>query len=535
MRWHSRIQAVISFVIPITIVGIISRGYYLHSLAQSQNLETHPKTQISDTASTMGDNQSVIIVGSGLAGLAAAYEALRCNAKAVVLLERALKAGGNSIKASSGINGAQTRFQSQSHTIDTAFFRDTVKSAGKRMTSPGVEQTRRMSLIKLLVDKSVSAIDFLADDIDVDLSVVAQLGGHSVARTHRGAGKTPPGADIVTKLLRTLQDNSRFQLRTGCEVTRLLTSTHNSTSEVPPAVVGVEVRSDGGHTTSLVGPVVFATGGFAGDADGLLARYRPDLAGLPSTNEPRPGMHNILTEVGAHLIDMDSVQIHPTGFVDPVSPGSPLKFLAAEMLRGEGAILLHNGRRFVNELGTREHVSHAIMELEPSPGPLKQWNVQILIDPGACRAAAAHVAFYEWKGLLHRKKISELDETTRETIGTFSLAASNQKPDNFGRSAFGHWALTGGQEDNEKEVCIGWVTPVTHFTMGGVAINSKAQVLASSLEDDVDRPVPGLWAAGEITGGIHGDNRLGGSSLLECVVFGRIAGQHAAAHLTSSA
>ncbi|CAK7226790.1 hypothetical protein SBRCBS47491_006349 [Sporothrix bragantina] len=481
-------------------------------------------------ASTIREGRSVIVVGSGLAGLAAASAALRSNAKAVVLLERAVKPGGNSIKASSGINGAPTRFQSQPP-LDTTFFSDTVKSAGKRIPSSAPEQTRRKGLIKVLTDKSSSAIDFLADDIGVDLSVIAQLGGHSVARTHRGAGKTPPGADIVTRLLKKLQNDKRFQLRTGCEVTKLISTTESSGPGARPKVVGVKVRS-GDEITSLAGPVVFATGGFAGDTDGLLAKFRPDLAGIPSTNEPRPGMHNLLTEIGARLVDMDSVQIHPTGFVDPLSQDSHLKFLAAEMLRGEGGILLYNGKRFVNELGTREQVSHAIMQLNPNLGPLKQWKVQILLDPGACTAAGSHVAFYEWKGLLSRKKVSELDETTRDTVKNYSLAVAKHIPDVFGRSAFGHWTLAGGQEDNEKEVCVGWVTPVTHFTMGGVVINEKGQVLASSLEADDEVVIPGLWAAGEITGGIHGDNRLGGSSLLECVVFGRIAGEQAASQLT---
>ncbi|CAK7208030.1 hypothetical protein SEUCBS139899_010864 [Sporothrix eucalyptigena] len=487
-------------------------------------------------ASAVRDGRTVIVVGSGLAGLTAASAALQSNANAVVLLERAAKPGGNSIKASSGINGAPTRFQLQSHP-DTAFFSDTVKSAGKRIYSEAtLEQTRRKGLIKLLTDSSAAAVDFLANEIGVDLSVVTQLGGHSAARTHRGAGRTPPGADIITRLLGELRQDSRFELKTDSEVIRLLSSSHSpgpAGSSSPPAIIGVEYRS-GNELSSVAGPVVFATGGFAGDADGLLAKHRPDLSGLPSTNEPRSGMHRLLTDVGAQLVDMDSVQIHPTGFVDPLSRDSPLKFLAAEMLRGEGGILLHNGRRFVDELDTREHVSRAIMDMEPGSGPLKQWDVQLLLDPGACQTAASHVAFYEWKGLLSRKKVSELDETTRSTLRDYSLAATKQIPDVFGRTSFGHWALTGGHEDDDQEVCIGWVTPVTHFTMGGVAINDKCQVLSSSLDAETEAPVPGLWAAGEITGGIHGDNRLGGSSLLECVVFGRIAGEQAAAEARSN-
>jgi succinate dehydrogenase/fumarate reductase flavoprotein subunit len=246
----------------------------------------------------------VIVVGAGLAGLSAAYSALQAGAPSVRLLERAAKPGGNSIKASSGINGAPTRFQNAAkYGVDHSFRNDTVRSAGSRLHPSVAEPIKhhRERLISVLTDRSASAIDFLAD-LGVDLSVVAQLGGHSKPRTHRGAGKTPPGAAIVTTFLTKLKEQGdRFQLVTEAEVTRLLTSTTS-----PRVVTGVEYRTPTTTTASqsssisnttthtLHGPVVFATGGFAGDTHGLLARHRPDLAGLPSTNDPRPGAHALL-------------------------------------------------------------------------------------------------------------------------------------------------------------------------------------------------------------------------------------------------
>ncbi|KAK3904572.1 FAD binding domain-containing protein [Staphylotrichum tortipilum] len=480
----------------------------------------------------------VIVVGAGLAGLSAAYAALQAGAMSVYLLEQAAKPGGNSIKASSGINGAPTRFQNAAkYGVDQSFWDDTVRSAGSRLQASVAAPIKkhRQGLISTLTDGSAAAIDFLVD-LGVDLSVVAQLGGHSKPRTHRGAGKTPPGASIVTTLLAKLkeQGGDRFNLVTEAEVTKLLVATtpnsNTNTNNHQQAVTGVEYRHPS-HPLTLSGPVVFATGGFGGDTHGLLAQYRPDLDGLPSTNDPRPGAHGVLTAAGARLVDMVSVQIHPTGFVDPAGPGVALKFLAAEMLRGEGGILLHAGRRVVNELETREHTSGAIMALPPAEevGGLRQWDVQLLLDPGATEAAAGHVGFYLWKGLLQKKKVRELDETTRQTLRDYAAVVRGEKKDDLGRVAFGHWRLgvEGGDLDEEAEVCIGRVTPIVHFTMGGVVFNEQAQVLSSELGED-EKPIPGLWAAGEITGGIHGDNRLGGSSLLECVVFGRIAGEQAA-------
>ncbi|KAK1783240.1 FAD binding domain-containing protein [Copromyces sp. CBS 386.78] len=563
-RRQTRLIVYLAVVIPIVAV------LYHHILPSSSpesfttNLVNRLFTSETTDMTSQASRPCVIVVGGGLAGLSAAYSALRAGAPSVRLLERAPKPGGNSIKASSGINGAPTRFQQAAWPSlgpDETFWDDTVRSAGTRLASQTTSQpaarAQRESLISVLTQRSADAINFLAD-LGVDLTVVAQLGGHTHPRTHRGAGKTPPGAAIIATLLGKLKEagEDRFELMTDCEVTRLLTdpttavssSNGNSGSSVdhqPVTVTGVEYRStkedssggdgNGASLHQLTGPVIFTTGGFGGDTHGLLARYRPDLNGMPSTNDPRPGTHDLLAAVGARLVDMDSVQIHPTGFVDPANPQVPVKFLAAEMLRGEGGILLHNGKRFVNELETRERVSNTIMAL-PGDGvqgssSLRQWDVQLLLDPGAAEAAAGHMGFYVWKGLMKKMKISELDATTKETLKEYASIVRGEKEDLFRRKAFGHWKLGGvnsdGVVDEDAEVCVGRVTPIVHFTMGGAVFNEHAQVLSSELGEE-QKPIRGLWAAGEITGGIHGDNRLGGSSLLECVVFGRIAGAEAA-------
>lgn len=557
-RRQIRLIAYLAVFIPI--VAIV----YHHLLSSpSESFTTNLANRLFPSETSDMTSQTsrpcVIVVGGGLAGLSAAYSALRAGAPSVRLLERASKPGGNSIKASSGINGAPTRFQQAAWPNlgpDDTFWDDTVRSAGNRLSSktsrPGA-RAQRESLISVLTQRSADAINFLTD-LGVDLTVVAQLGGHSHPRTHRGAGKTPPGAAIITTLLAKLKEaggDGRFELMTDCEVTRLLTDSTSAVSssngnggssvdQDPVTVTGVEYRStkDGGSGGSgdahqLTGPVIFTTGGFGGDTHGLLARYRPDLDGMPSTNDPRPGTHDLLAAVGARLVDMDSVQIHPTGFVDPANPQVAVKFLAAEMLRGEGGILLHNGKRFVNELETRERVSNTIMAL-PGDGvegaSLRQWDIQLLLDPGAAEAAAGHMGFYLWKGLMKKVKVSELNATTRESLKDYASIVRGEKEDPFRRKAFGHWKLgvaSDGTIDEDAEVCVGRVTPIVHFTMGGAVFNEHAQVLSSELGEE-QKPIQGLWAAGEITGGIHGDNRLGGSSLLECVVFGRIAGAEAA-------
>lgn len=460
----------------------------------------------------------VIVVGSGLAGLSAAHAALERGAP-VHLLDRAPKPGGNSIKASSGINGAGTPAQAAAGVSDTPelFVADTTKSAGERYRSP--EQiVDRAALIRKLSAESAAAVGWLVDDIGVDLSVVAVLGGHSLPRTHRGGGKLPPGAAIVMGLLNKLKENPNFTLSSGAEVTDVKVA--------DGAVQGVKYTRTG-EAAELDGAVVFAAGGFAGDR-AMLGQHRPDLVGMPSTNDERPGAHALLANLGVPLLDMDSVQVHPTGFVDPANVSAPIKFLAGEMLRGEGGILLGpDGKRFVNELGTRAKVSGAIMGRDPdaSDDGSKQWATTILLDPGASEAAKSHIGFYAFKGLLRKVRVSELDPAVRASVDEYAAAVQTGAADPFGRRSYGRWSLAPG--DGDAEVYVGQITPVTHFTMGGAAIDTGARVLREEGGSMV--PVPGIWAAGEVTGGVHGDNRLGGSSLLECVVFGRTAGQAAAA------
>ncbi|KAK7961570.1 FAD binding domain-containing protein [Apiospora aurea] len=467
----------------------------------------------------MSSPRPVIVVGSGLAGLSASYEALQAGAR-VHMLDRAPKPGGNSIKASSGINGARTRFQKAAGIAkDDAFYGDSVRSAGRRF-SQDLAKVDRARLVNTLTERSEAAVSWIADEFGVDLSVVAILGGHTVPRTHRGAGKLPPGAAIVSAIQKKLTDNPGFQLSSLAEVVSLAVR--------DDVVTGVRYVQDK-QTHDLDGAVVFAAGGFAGDAMGMLAKYRPDLAGLPSTNDDRPGSHGILEEVGVEFVDMTSVQVHPTGFVDPKDPAVRYKFLAAEALRGEGGILLSDeDKRFVNELGTREKVSEAIMNLPHSKetGDSRQWDITLLMDPGACDATAGHLGFYTWKGLMQKKKVKELSPAAIEAVDRYAESVAKGKDGAFGRTNFGRWRLPAGEANREEEVCVGKVTPVTHFTMGGAAFNEKAQPLRAG-----SKPVEGLWTAGEITGGIHGDNRLGGSSLLECVVFGRVAGAEAAKYV----
>jgi len=201
-----------------------------------------------------------------------------------------------------------------------------------------------------------------------------------------------------------------------------------------------------------------------------------------------------------------------------------LEFLAAELLRGEGGLLLLNGKRFINEMDTRKKITDAIIQTPSDEVSPRQWDVQLVLDEATYESAKSHVDFYLWKGLMRKTTVSELDPSALSEIQEYADAASGKTVDPLGRNAFGHWKLIDVKP--ESVIYVGRVTPAVHFTMGGVSINQQSEVLNAD-----SKPIGGIWAAGEVTGGIHGDNRLGGSSLLECVVFGRIAGQQVASAL----
>ncbi|KAL0577566.1 hypothetical protein V5O48_004429 [Marasmius crinis-equi] len=493
----------------------------------------------------MASPNTVIIIGGGLAGLCASHTALGAGAK-VVLLDKKPSLGGNSVKASSGINGAATEAQRKHDISDSVelFFDDTKASAGSLV---------RPNLIQALTSNSADALTWLTSRFDIDLSQVSRLGGHSVPRTHRGSGGAP-GWVMTSALIKKLQELAsaepdRMKITQDAKVTRLLEDKEGK-------VVGVEYEKGGSKYEERADTVIVATGGYAADFSdqGLLFKHRPELLDLPTASGDHATGDGLRLAASlqkpAALLDIDQVQVHPTGaklllfadlmksspgfdtlgFVDPKSPSSRTKFLAAEALRGVGGILINkHGERFVNELETRDVVSARMHELikageapvrlilnEESAGVLKShW-------PSNINNTLALGDFYLAKGLMKRYDSGEqlaIDgnlplEKLRKTFESHSLYGEGKATDPLGKRHFDNpfYAI-------DRPILVAEITP----TMGGISVDASARVL-----DTQGNPIPSLYAAGEAIGGVHGRNRLGGSSLLEAVVFGRIAGEAAA-------
>merc|ERR1712137_723924 len=242
------------------------------------------------------------------------------------LLDKSAFCGGNSSKATSGINGANTSAQRANGINNSVelFTKDTLKGGAKK---PAIAQ--------VLCGNSGSDVEWLMDKFALDLSLVARLGGHSQPRTHRGKERFPGMTITYAHAKELIMNNGEC---VGCAYEK-----NGSRFEEP-------------------GPVIICTGGFGADftLDSLLAQHRPDLLHLPTTN----GVHRtgdgikMGQAIGAGTIDLEWVQVHPTGLVKPDEPDVKIKFLAAEALRGVGGLVLDaNGNRFCNELGRRDYVT----------------------------------------------------------------------------------------------------------------------------------------------------------------------------------
>eukprot|EP01134_Creolimax_fragrantissima_P007823 CFRG7823T1 len=478
-----------------------------------------------------GNDLPVIIVGSGLAGLSASIEAYNSGAR-IILIEKEPRIGGNSAKATSGINGAGSKYQKSSNTEDdvTIFIKDTL-SSGHGLCDEG--------LVKVLADDSSGAIDWLSS-FGIELSNLVQMGGHSRKRTHREPARldgkpSPVGFNIVSALRKHVESligaydlkisADRFALMTETHVTGLISSTdHGSTT-----VEGVQVATKDGNREDILGTVVLTTGGYANDHtdSSLLEEFKPDAAKLPTTNGPFATGEGVKMgrAIGAKLMHMDQVQIHPTGFIESSDPHSSSKFLAPEALRGSGGILVNgDGKRFVNELGRRDDVTAAIFEQKSflKDVPNSPSVAYMILSEAMCeKFGLPNLGFYKFKKLV--RNVESVKALAEEIGAKPEVLADTLETYGHGEDPFGKPVIPFKFSESDN-LWVAIVTPAIHYTMGGLSLNSEAAILSNSSEV----PINGLFGAGEVTAGVHGGNRLGGNSLLECVVFGRIAGKSAA-------
>ncbi|PKK40089.1 Fumarate reductase flavoprotein subunit [Clostridiaceae bacterium JG1575] len=438
-----------------------------------------------------------VVIGAGGAGMSAAVELAKAGKK-VIVVEQMPLAGGNTMRATAGMNAAETKVQAGLKMKDTreAFYNDTFKG-GKKLNDP--------ALLRVLVDHSSEAVDWV-NQLGAGLERVTLTGGATNPRTHSPKDGAAIGPVIVRVLSNKLND-LKVEVLLKTQATKILQNEGK--------ITGIEAKSAKGQTFRIhAKAVIVATGGFGANHE-MVEGYNPNLKGFSTTNhEGAKGTGILMAQaVGAALTQMDQIQIHPT--TDPETG-----YMFTEALRGDGAILLNqDGKRFIDELQTRDVVSKNIME--------QKGGVAWLIMNQEMRSKNKSLDGYIKKGYaVEAKDLASLAKAVQmpeaqvaSTMTAYADAVAAQKDASFGRTHLTE-PLSVGSYYAIK------VKPSIHHTMGGLKINASAQVL-----DQEGNVLPGLYAAGECTGGIHGGNRIGGNAMTDIIVFGRIAGQSAAKEL----
>lgn len=504
----------------------------------SKNTSTTKAKDIEETV-------DVVVVGAGGAGMTAAITATDAGKKVIVVESQPI-AGGNSVRSTGGMNAAKTPYQDKNEFKEAAGVEKTLATAAEKFadnatitalaatvksqwdayqanpqgyfdsvelmeldTLIGGKGKNNPELVKALAENSAAAIEWLAS-IGADVKNVGAFGGASVKRIHRPVdadGKvTAVGAYIVPILEKNLQDRN---------VQFLFDTTANEIIMKDGKAVGIKATGkDGNKVTINAKSVVIATGGFGANAE-MVEKYKPELKGFATTNaEGAQGQGiDMATAVGAATVDMDQIQIHPTVHIEEDGNAH----LITEGLRGDGAILVNaEGKRFYDEVSTRDKVSAAIIA-QPEKSA---WLVvdQSMVDKSAVIAGYIKSG-YTVTGATYEElaKAMGVDEATFvSTMNTWNQAVEAKSDAEFNRTSFAN-PLTAAPYYAIK------ITPAVHHTMGGIVINPKAEVL-----NEKGEAISGLFAAGEVTGGVHGANRLGGNAVADFTVFGRIAGQSAA-------
>ena len=457
----------------------------------------------SGTGKTYQDGScDIVVVGAGGAGLSAAVAASENHeGLKIIVLEKQGILGGNTNYSTGGINAAETDVQKELGIHDTKqLFYDDTMTGGKNENIP--------ALVWNLVDNAPATISWLKG-LGTDLTDVGLMGGSSVKRTHRPKGGSAIGPHLM-KVLKTACEKENVEIRTSNKVTGLLTA-------VDGRVTGVSVQNADGSSYRLTArAVIIATGGFGANL-AMVAKLQPSLSGFATLNHPGATGDAFawVTAIGGTTIQMANIQIHPTA-------EATNHILITEAVRGNGAILVnHEGQRFCNEMGTRDVVSAAILAQS-------QGEALLVFDQTVRQSLAAIETYASQHLLIEGSTLEALAGQMGVSAAQFTQAVSRynawQKAgydEDYGRSATGMPVAI-----ETAPFYAVRVKPAIHHTMGGLSVNTETQVLRAD-----GTPIEGLFAAGEVTGGLHGANRLGGNGVADIVVNGRLAGLAASKRL----
>lgn len=438
----------------------------------------------------------ILVIGAGGAGLVAATEAASKGAS-VIVLEKMGIVGGNTNFSTGGINAAYTKEQKKLGIKDSkdVFFNDTMK---------GGQYLNDEKLVHKLVDESAGIVEWLQSSlIGADLSDVGAFGGATNKRIHRPKGGGAIGSHLVPLL-------HKAAAKEGADI-RLMNTAMEIISEngIP---TGVLVKYQDKEYKISAKAIILATGGF-GANPAMLEFYQPTLAGFATTNHPGAtgDAFALVEKFDAQLTQMEQIQTHPTAV-----KGTGI--MITEAVRGNGAILIHkNGKRFINEMETRNIVSAAILR-----GPGK--SAFLIFDQNIRESLKVIETYAKYRWTVQSDSIKGL--AAKINVPTMELERTIQKYNHYvDEKADPDFERNPASMERKIEKAPFYaieVEPAIHHTMGGLKINTDAQVINKNGE-----PIPGLYAAGEVTGGVHGAERLGGNAVADICVFGKIAADSA--------
>ncbi len=489
------ISVLLAAAMVLSLAGCGSKKADATTAAATEAASTEATTAAEETtgAETAESQQAdIVVIGAGGAGMTAAIQAVQDGATDVIVLEKMPITGGNTTRSTGGLNAAATKYQEADGIEDSIelFVEDTMK---------GGKDINDKDLVTVMAENSAAAVDWV-NEIGGDLSVVGMFGGASVKRIHRPSDTSAVGPMLVKTLNAKLAElNVPVLLET--EATEIKVDENG-------AVCGVVAEDKDGNVMNIdCTAVILATGGFG--ANGVMVEsYKPELKGFGTTNHAGATGDGMVmaTAIGAATVDVEQIQTHPT-----VHPETQTMY--TEGVRGNGAILVNKeGKRFVDELETRDVVSAAILE---------QTDGQCyLVFDQAVRDSLAAIESYIKAGIVTEADTPEelgqaigIDGAALgETLAAYAGYQAAGNDEEFGRESM---ELPLDQPKYYAALC----APAIHHTMGGVKINTNCEVM-----NEEGNVIPGLFAAGEVTGGVHGANRLGGNAVTDIVVFGRIAG-----------
>lgn len=448
----------------------------------------------------------VVVIGAGGAGFSAAIEAKNAGAN-VVLLEKMPAVGGNSLISGAEMNAAKNWVQPKLGINDDSpelHVEDTYK---------GGDMKGDMNVIKVMTHNALDAAKWCRDYLGVRFEDdnLFFFGGHSRKRALIPVGHT--GTEFITKF-QAKADELGIPVITNMKAEELI-------KDKSGRVVGVKATMNGAsYTFNAKGGVVLATGGFGANPE-MVKKYNPKIDERFKTTDA-PGTTGealyMAERAGAQLVNMGYIQTYP--ICDPIS--GVIELIADA--RFDGAIMLNQeGKRFVEELQRRDVLSEAILK-QTGGYCWVLWNDKIGSISNTVKEHPTEYEAFTKQGIMATcddlKCVADFTKIPFNSLkGTVNRVSSMTGKGND--KDFNH--RSGLVDMTQGKYYVIKAVPSVHHTMGGVRINEKAQALTAE-----GKAIPGLWAAGEVTGVTHGTNRLGGNAYTDIIVFGRIAGKAAA-------